>query len=174
MVWTWHCLRGAWELVGHRTLVGDNHRRVVQAHVKLVVLIWILQVQHIRVVLRRDACLSKCFTSRCWLLLLGWSEFILSQAYLLNRLRTSFLNKSFLFWTLTTSSSILDSPIFLSCSQWILERNTCSLHVNFLCDHFIWLFVNTFMEIVPEFILFSLCYSLFNWFKLSLFVLSGN
>ena len=134
-----------------------------------MVLVCILKVQLIRVILRGDASCSKCLTSCSRLL--GTSELVLSKSYLLDLLRTPVLCEGLLFWSLPSPSCILDIPLPFGGSYRVFEWDSCGLHVNFLLDHFIWLFVDAFMEIVPELIFFSLSNSLFDWFQLSLLML---
>lgn len=137
-----------------------------------MVFVRILKVQLVRVILWGNTASPKCLTSCSWLL--GTSKLVLSKAYLLNLLGTSIVCKSFFLRAGSSSSSILDISFCLGCSHWVLERDACSLHVNFLLDHLVRFFIYTFVKIVPELIFLGLCYSLFDWFQFCLLVLRSN
>ena len=137
-----------------------------------MVFVCILNVQLVRVILGGDTASPKCLTSRSWLL--GTSKLVLSEAYLLNLLGASIVCKGLFLGAWSSSGTILDISFCLSGSHWVLERDACGLHVNFLLDHLVRLLIDSLVEIVPELIFLSLCYSLFDWFQFCLLMLRSN
>jgi hypothetical protein len=136
----------------------------------------LLNIELIGVVLARIK-LAICFTPGRRLLLRNGAESVL-EAHLLHWLRSSLVHEGLLLLARATHRAILQGPAIFG-SHWVLEGDTCRKHFFiwlpiFLFYDFLRLLIDTLVEIVPEFVLFSFFDPHFYWNKLRLLMLRGD